>query len=113
MTSQDAFKKVINVIDRMRKPGEKPKEDLYSMDKFVCDLCQGVKGREEITQCGFCGRWVCKDDEEDDCWNEEMKACESCSGVILLAKKGDQIDEKDLMDEKDQKESSDEGDEDE
>ena len=82
MRSKDPFDRVMKSIDKVRKPGEKPEDDLFSMDKYVCDLCQGVREREKITQCGFCGRWVCK----DSCWNSELKACESCSGVIMLAK---------------------------
>ncbi len=93
MRSQDVFERVIDVIEKVREPGEKPEEDLYALDEFVCDLCQGVKKREEITQCGFCGRWVCKEKDDEkakkDCWDEELKACESCSGLILLAEKGD------------------------
>lgn len=76
-------------IKKVREPGEKPEDDLLSMDKYVCDLCQGVREREEITQCGFCGRWVCK----DSCWNTELKACESCSGVIMLAKESSELEE--------------------
>ncbi len=91
MSSQDAFDRVTEVIEKIREPGEKPESDLYSMDKFVCDLCQGVKEREGITQCGFCGRWVCKG--ENSCWDEELKCCESCSGLINLAKRGDLIEE--------------------
>ena len=89
MRSKDPFDKVMKAIKRVRDPGEKPEGDLYSMDKFVCDLCQGVREKEEITQCGFCGRWVCK----DSCWDEELKACESCAGPIMLAKKGEEIEE--------------------
>ncbi len=87
MSDRDAFDRVIDSIEKIRDPGEKPEDDLYSMDKFVCDLCQGVKEREEITQCGFCGRWVCKG--ENSCWNEELNACESCSGLIQLAREGE------------------------
>ncbi|MBS3781799.1 MAG: hypothetical protein KGY68_04245 [Candidatus Thermoplasmatota archaeon] len=79
------------MIDKVREPGEKPESDLYSMDKFVCDLCQGVREREGITQCGFCGRWVCKG--ENSCWDDELKCCESCSGLIILAKSGDLLEE--------------------
>jgi len=84
MKDKDAFDKVLKSVKRVREGGEKPKDDLFSMDKYVCDLCQGVRKREGITQCGFCGRWVCK----DNCWNDDLKACESCSGLILLAKHG-------------------------
>jgi len=91
MSSQDAFDRVTAVIKKIREPGEKPEGDLYSMDKFVCDLCQGVREREGITQCGFCGRWVCKGD--NTCWDKDLKCCESCSGLIILAKKGDLVEE--------------------
>ncbi|MEF8874632.1 MAG: hypothetical protein V5A88_08200 [Candidatus Thermoplasmatota archaeon] len=117
MTTKDAFERIVNVIEKIREPGEKPEDDLYSLDKFVCDLCQGVREREGITQCGFCGRWVCKDrdtdEEKNDCWNEDLKACESCSGLILLAQKDDLKGESDLMEENDTDENSDEGDKDE
>lgn len=95
MSPQDAFDRVTEEIEKIREPGEKPEDDLYSMDKFVCDLCQGIKDREHITQCGFCGRWVCKG--ENSCWDEELKCCESCSGIILLARRGD--DEKEEKEE--------------
>ncbi|MBS3817393.1 MAG: hypothetical protein KGY76_07520 [Candidatus Thermoplasmatota archaeon] len=114
MSSKDAFERVTEVIEKIREPGEKPEDDLYSMDKFVCDLCQGIKEREQITQCGFCGRWVCKDKGEDDCWNEELNACESCSGLITLAQKGDLEEETDLKEENDsQDDKEDEDDKDE
>ncbi len=87
MSNQDAFDRVTEVIEKIREPGEKPEDDLYSMDKFVCDLCQGVREREKITQCGFCGRWICKGD--NSCWDHELRSCESCSGLIKLAQKGD------------------------
>ncbi|MFO7991490.1 MAG: hypothetical protein R6U61_04240 [Thermoplasmata archaeon] len=90
MKSDDAFDKVMKSVKRVREPGSKPEEDLKDMDRYVCDLCQGVFGRKEIKQCGFCGRWVC-----DDCWNDELKACQSCSGLILLAKVGKEKEEED------------------
>ncbi len=82
MLSKDAFDKVMKNVKRIREPGEKPEEDLLSMDKFVCDLCQGDFEKKEITQCGFCGRWICK----ESCWDDDLRACESCSGLIKLAK---------------------------
>ncbi|MFW5928257.1 MAG: hypothetical protein ACOCSL_03555 [Thermoplasmatota archaeon] len=84
MPSKNVFDRVMKEIKKVRDPGEKPEDDLFTMDKYICDLCQGVRGREEITQCGFCGRWVCKGD--DSCWNEEFNACESCTGIIKLAR---------------------------
>ena len=90
MPSKSVFDRVMKEIKKVRDPGEKPEDDLFTMDKYICDLCQGVRGREEITQCGFCGRWVCKGD--DSCWNEEFNACESCTGIIKLARSSD-VDE--------------------
>lgn len=82
MSSRDAFDRVIKSVKRVREQGEKPEEDLRSMDKYTCDLCHNVVEKKEIIQCGFCGRWVCK----ENCWDGELRACESCSGLILLAK---------------------------
>ncbi len=82
MVSSHSFKRVMKAVKKVREPGEKPEDDLFSVNKYVCDLCQGVREREEITQCGFCGRWVCR----DSCWDDELKACESCAGLIMLAK---------------------------
>ncbi|MFP4050409.1 MAG: hypothetical protein ACLFVB_01555 [Thermoplasmata archaeon] len=90
MSSKNVFDRVMKEIKDVRDPGEKPEDDLFSMDKYVCDLCQGIRDREEITQCGFCGRWVCKG--ENSCWNEEFNACESCSGIIKLARDSDDFD---------------------
>lgn len=90
MSSKNVFDRVMKEINDVRGPGEKPEDDLFSMDKYVCDLCQGIRDREEITQCGFCGRWVCKG--ENSCWNEEFNACESCSGIIKLARDSDDFD---------------------
>ncbi|MFP4142831.1 MAG: hypothetical protein ACLFSM_00040 [Thermoplasmata archaeon] len=102
MSTKDAFDRVVDVIEKIREPGEKPENDLYSMDKFVCDLCQGVREREGITQCGFCGRWVCKGD--NSCWDDDLKCCESCSGLIKLAQKGDLKENDDINDDIEEKE---------
>ncbi len=97
MRSKDAFDRVMKTVKKIREPGEKPEEHIYSMDKFICDLCQGQLEKKEITQCGFCGRWICK----ESCWDDELRACDSCSGLIRLAKseelkrKNGGIDEKD------------------
>ncbi len=82
MSREDPFRKVMKTVTRVREPGDKPDEDLKSMDRYICDLCHGIREREEMIQCGFCGRWVCR----KNCWEGELKACESCSGLILLAK---------------------------
>ncbi len=81
MARDDPFHKVLKAVARVREPGSKPEEDLESMDRYTCDLCQGIKEREDIIQCGFCGRWVCR----KNCWERKFKACESCSGLIMLA----------------------------
>ena len=76
------FDRVINSIERVRKPGEPPQESLHSFDEFECDLCKGFMARKEFIQCHYCGRWVCK----SDCWNEEHLSCTSCASVIKLGK---------------------------
>ena len=73
------FDRVINSIERVRKPGESPQESLHSFDEFEC---KGFIVRRELTQCHYCGRWVCK----SDCWNEEILSCTSCASVIKLGK---------------------------
>ena len=76
------LEKVMNSVVRTRKAGEGPEQSLHSFDEFECDLCKGIVPRKGITQCGFCGRWICK----ESCWNEENMACISCAGIIILSK---------------------------
>ncbi len=82
MRSRDTFDKVMKQISRVREPGQSPEEPIDSLEGFVCDLCKDTKVKKEIIQCGFCGRWVCK----EGCWDTEIRACESCTGLILLAR---------------------------
>ncbi len=82
MLSGNAFDKVLKNVKKIREPGEGPEESMESMDSYLCDLCKDEKKPSEIIQCGFCGRWVCK----EGCWGTSLKACESCSGLILLAR---------------------------
>lgn len=74
------FPKVKKNIKQVRKQGDPPEEDLESMEGFICDLCLTTAQRKGITQCPFCGRWVCK----DGCYNEDELCCISCAGVIKL-----------------------------
>lgn len=82
MVRDDPFQKVLKAVKRVREPGDRPEEEVGAMDRYSCDLCQGIREREEIVQCGFCGRWVCR----KNCWEGDFKACDSCSGLIMLAK---------------------------
>lgn len=74
------FTKVQSSIKPVRKQGDPPEEDLEEMDGLVCDLCLITVKRSEITQCPFCGRWVCM----DECYNDDELCCKSCAGVIRL-----------------------------
>jgi len=76
----DLFSKVKDTIRPVRKQGDPPEEDLEKMEGFVCDLCLVSTKRAEISQCPFCGRWVCR----DNCYSEEELCCRSCAGVIRL-----------------------------
>ncbi len=69
-------------IVQVREPGEQPRADFLTFDSYVCDLCKDSVKRSQLVQCGFCGRWVCK----DSCWNAEYYACLACSGIIKLSK---------------------------
>ena len=76
------FDRLLGSIERVRNPGDPPRESIHSFDEFECDLCKGFNGRTEIIQCHYCGRWVCK----GACWNQETLSCLSCSSVIKLGK---------------------------
>ncbi len=76
----DLSKRVMKDIQRVRKAGEEPKGDLYSLDHMKCDLCQGKVEQRGIIQCPFCGRWICR----ENCWMDEEGACKSCMGIIKL-----------------------------
>lgn len=78
----DVLERVMSKIKRVRQPGDPPKETLVSFDEFECDLCKGVIQRRELTQCHYCGRWVCR----EQCWDRDSLSCTSCASVIKLAK---------------------------
>lgn len=73
---------VISEITKIREQGDPPMSDVLSLDNFVCDLCKGVIPRTKITQCPFCGRWICR----AQCWENKERSCLACSGVIKLCK---------------------------
>jgi hypothetical protein len=75
------LEQIIKVIKKVREPGEAPAQSSSSLELFECDLCKGDIEKSKMTQCAYCGRWVCK----DNCWNEKNLACNSCSSVIQLA----------------------------
>lgn len=79
---KDVLERVMGRIQRVRQPGDPPRERLDSFDDFECDLCKGFVTRREMTQCHYCGRWVCR----DQCWDREALSCISCASVIKLAK---------------------------
>lgn len=89
-----SFDKVVNSIVQVREPGEQPRESLFGFDEFECDLCKGIVPRKKLTQCAFCGRWICK----DRCWNSESMSCVSCAGVIKLSKESVDIESDDMDD---------------
>jgi len=80
--NDSVLNEVRKIIVRVREPGEHPHPDFLTFDSYVCDLCRGSVKEQQLVQCGFCGRWVCK----DNCWNVEYYACISCSGIIKLSK---------------------------
>lgn len=80
--SSDLYTIVMKHITKVREQGESPRSDVFSMDSFICDLCKGTISKENIIQCPFCGRWVCR----KNCWDEEHRACTPCVGVIKLCK---------------------------
>ena len=79
---QSVFESVVSSIPRVRKAGEQPQESLSSFDVFECDLCKGYVGRNELIQCPYCGRWVCR----EDCWEGQELACMSCASMIRLGR---------------------------
>ena len=85
---KSTFDRVLGSIERVRKPGEEPKESLYALDEFECDLCKGLLQRRELIQCHYCGRWVCR----ETCWSEEHLSCVSCASVIKLGKDSKVLD---------------------
>ncbi|MBN1391138.1 MAG: hypothetical protein JXA22_10905 [Candidatus Thermoplasmatota archaeon] len=76
----DLYTMVKETIKPVRKQGDPPEEDLENMDGFICDLCLVPIKRSEISQCPFCGRWICR----DRCYSEDELCCKSCAGIIRL-----------------------------
>jgi hypothetical protein len=74
------LERVMDSIERVRKPGEPPQEALHSFDEFECDLCKGFAPRAGIAQCPYCGRWVCR----STCWEPQRRSCLACASVIDL-----------------------------
>jgi hypothetical protein len=78
----DFYTKVMKHITKVREQGEPPRSDVFELDTYICDLCKGSITKENITQCPFCGRWICK----KNCWDSEQMACTTCVGVIKLCR---------------------------
>jgi len=86
----DFYSKVMKSITKVRDQGDPPRSDVLSLDAYICDLCKGTVSKENITQCPFCGRWVCK----KNCWHTEHLACNPCVGVIKLCKESIELERK-------------------
>jgi hypothetical protein len=84
----DLYSKVMERITKVRDQGESPRSDVLSMDSYICDLCKGPADKENIIQCAFCGRWVCR----NNCWDQKINACNTCVGVIKLCKDSIEIE---------------------
>ncbi len=86
----DFYSRVMRRITKVRDQGEPPRSDVFALDTYVCDLCKGSISKENITQCPFCGRWVCK----KNCWDTNHMACTTCIGVIKLCRESIEIENK-------------------
>lgn len=86
----DFFSKVMKRISKVRDQGDPPRSDVFELDTYICDLCKGSISKENITQCPFCGRWVCK----KNCWESENMACNTCVGVIKLCRESAEMENK-------------------
>jgi hypothetical protein len=84
------LERVMDSIERVRKPGEPPQEALHSFDEFECDLCKGFAPRAGIAQCPYCGRWVCR----STCWEPKRRSCLACASVIELGLEAMVIEER-------------------
>jgi len=73
---------IIKDIQRVRRSGQKPEQTIGDKDLFAfeCELCLLKIKEGELTQCPFCGRWVCR----RDCFSKDEGACQSCASVIRL-----------------------------
>jgi hypothetical protein len=86
----DYYSMVMKSITKVRDQGDPPRSDVLSLDAYICDLCKGTVNKEKITQCPFCGRWVCK----KNCWHTEHLACNPCVGVLKLCKESVELERK-------------------
>lgn len=84
------LERVMGSIERVRKPGEAPVESLHSFDEFECDLCKAFAPRAGISQCPYCGRWVCR----KTCWEPKRRSCLACASVIELGLEAMVIEER-------------------
>jgi len=84
----DFYTKVMKHISKVREQGEPPRSDVFELDTYICDLCKGSISKENLTQCPFCGRWICR----KNCWDSEQMACTTCVGVIKLCRESVDID---------------------
>jgi len=78
---RNELNQIMKVIKKVREPGEPPSQSTKSLDLFECDLCKGDVEKSKLTQCSYCGRWICR----ENCWNNKNLACTSCSSIIQLA----------------------------
>ena len=85
---------VIRDIPRVRRSGQKPDQTIGDIDLFSyeCELCLLKVKEGDLTQCPYCGRWICK----KDCYSTGEGSCVSCESVIRL-KRESIIHIKDLM----------------
>jgi hypothetical protein len=97
--SDDLYNKVIQQINSVREQGDPPRSDVMAMDSFICDLCKDSISKQNLTQCAFCGRWICR----KNCWDNDNMACISCSGIIKLSKDSLEISAKQSENEKKRK----------
>lgn len=74
--------KVMTEIKRVRPSGDRPRETIGDTDLFVfeCDLCLMKIKEGELTQCAYCGRWICR----KQCYSTDEAACISCESIIRL-----------------------------
>lgn len=78
----DFYTRVMKHITKVREQGEPPRSDVFELDTYICDLCKGSVVKENLTQCPFCGRWICR----KNCWDSDQMACTTCVGVIKLCR---------------------------
>ncbi len=77
------LEQIIKVIKRVKEQGDPPSQSSTSFDLFECDLCKGDVEKSKLTQCPYCGRWICI----ENCWNKKNLACNSCSSIIKLSER--------------------------